>query len=396
MSTADWPRAEQATLAAAIRDPGFRAQVLEAGPDVFAHDLSRRAWQALHTLTHAGHVVDAAALEVALGRPVAAPPSTDYWPVLLEQRLHRQLQRLGRWLTQPHDGASPTAVAARALQSLNQALTATRRSPLLSGTEAAQAGLEALAAGEPRWLASGVPLWDAAAARWGPEDLVVVGARPSQGKTALGVQWAWRTAATGRGTAFCSVEMGPAAIGLRSLAQRLGWSLTDLQTRLLDPAVEQAARDLGAWPWRVVDASGASVADLQAAVARADLHGPRCDVVVVDYLQLLRPAAPVPSREQEISRIAADLKAWARRDRRLVVALSQLTRKVEDRADRVPTLADLRESGAIEQAADAVVFIYHPRASDAVELIVAKNRNGPTGRVPVAWDGPAMRFLARP
>ena len=391
----DWTHAEQATVAAAVRDPGFRATVLDAGAEVFVHAESQRAWRILQEMTRNGHVVDAHAMEVALGEPLTATPSTDYWPILLEQRLQRQLQLLGRWLNKPRDGVSAKALAARALQSLNQALTATHHGAILSGAEASQAGLQKLALGDPKWLTSGVPVWDAATAGWGPEDFVLLGGRPSQGKTALGLQWAWQTAAQGRGTAFCSVEMGGDAIGMRAVAQRAQCSLSELKHRLADPLTAQAVHDLSAWPWYVMDASGASVPDLQAAVARADLLGPRCDVVIVDYLQLLQPSAKVASREQEITRIAADLKNWARRDRRLIIALTQLSRKVEDRTDRVPTLADLRESGALEQAADAVVLIHHAVDSDAVDFLVAKNRNGPTGSVPVRWHGKTMQFLAR-
>lgn len=390
-----WPLAEQATIAAAVVNPGFRATVLDAGADVFSCDVSRRAWNVLKSLTESGHPIDMAALEVALGEPLGVAPSTDYWPVLLEKRLERQLAQIGRWLLKPHDGASATAVAARVLGSLNQALTATQQSAVLSAAETAQAGIGALAMGQPHVLASGVPPWDAATAGWGPEDLVLLAARPSQGKTALGVQWTWRTAATGRGVAFCSVEMGPPAIGMRALGQYLAWSSDQLRSQLSDPAVTRAVAELARWPWSVVDASGASVADLQAAVARAELAGTRCEVVVVDYLQLLRPTGRASSREQEISRIGTELKNWARRDKRLVVALSQMSRKVEERADRMPTLADLRESGALEQAADGVVFIHHPDASDAAHLIIAKNRNGPTGSVPVRWHASTMRFLSR-
>ena len=392
---ADWPQAEQATLAAAVADPGFRATVLDAGAEVFSHADSRRAWQALKALADAGHPIDAAALEAHLGHPLTASPSQDYWPVLLEQRLRRQLEILGRWLLKPHDQSSPTAVAARALTSLNQALMATQHSAVLSAGEATQAGLDILSHGAYRWLTAGVPLWDAAQAQWGPEDLILLAARPSQGKTALALQTTWHTAETGRGVAFCSVEMGPAAIGARALAQHLGWSLDDLRAQLTALAVARSAQALAQWPWHVIDASGASVADLQAAVARADLTGPRCDVVVVDYLQLLRPSTKVQSREQEISRVGAELKQWARRDHRLVIALSQMSRKVEERADRLPTLADLRESGALEQVADAVVFIHHHDDSDSVDLIVAKNRNGPTGSVPLRWHAKTMRFMPR-
>ncbi len=394
MALSDWPIAEQSTVAAAIRDPGFRMRVLEAGEEVFTHEESRRAWRALRELSQAGHVVDAAALEAVLGRPVAAPPSTDYWPVLLDQRLDRQLKMLGRWLQKPHDMISPTAVAARALHSLNQAVVATQSGAILSGAEAAQGGLRRLSMGDPRWLRSGVAIWDAAAATWGPDDLVLVGARPSQGKTALGVQWAWHTARAGRGVAFCSVEMAPEAIGMRAVSQMIEWPLGKMKASVNDPVIEQALKDMTSWPLRVIDANGASVGDLQAAVARAELQGPRCDVVVVDYLQLLRQPLKLGNREQEVARMVADLKGWARRDHRLVVVLTQLKRTVDERPDRLPTLSDLRESGSQEQDADVVVLV-HRTTTEESGLIVAKNRNGPTGAVPVRWHGPTMQFYPR-
>ncbi len=111
MTRSDWPQAEQATLAVFVIDPGFRATVLDAGAEVFSHVDTRRARQAFKALADAGHPIDAAALEGRLGRPLTATPSQDYWPVLLEQRLHRQLEILGRWLLKPHDQHPPTAVA---------------------------------------------------------------------------------------------------------------------------------------------------------------------------------------------------------------------------------------------------------------------------------------------
>ncbi|WP_020375107.1 DnaB-like helicase C-terminal domain-containing protein [Sulfobacillus thermosulfidooxidans] len=386
----EWSKAEEATLALAVVDPGFRARVLAAGADVFTNVQSRRIWDVLQQLSEGGQIVDAAAVELAVGYPILAPPSGDYFPLLLEHRLQRQLQRLGHWLLKPRRAAS-TAVAAQALRSLQEALEEAHQGTLWSGADVAQKGLESLLTGPRRWLASGMVVWDAACAGWGPDDLVLVGARPSQGKTALGLQMTWRTAETGRGAIFCSVEMGPAAIGLRAVCQASGWTPEEVAARLLDPQLEHVLQDLSSWPWHVVDANGAGVADLQAAVARAELDGPRCDVVVVDYLQLLRPARQTTSREQDISRLVEDLKSWARRDHRLIVALSQLSRKVEDRIDRVPTLADLRESGALEQTSDGVVLIHH--LPDAVDLIVAKNRNGPTGAVRVSWDPQTMRFF---
>ena len=118
-------------------------------------------------------------------------------------------------------------------------------------------------------------------------------------------------------------------------------------------------------------------------------------VIICDYLQVVRSTTPERSREQEVARISGDLHQLANDTHSVVVVLSQLSRESERRMDKRPTLADLRDSGAIEQDADAVVLIYHPEDTpDTVQLLVAKNRNGPTGMVACRWDGPSMRFEA--
>lgn len=389
-----WPEADHATWAAVADDPAFRAQVLAAGAAVWTHPLSQQCYAHLAALVREGRVVDRAALSLAVGRPITAPASTAYWPQILDQHLAHHVQAVARWMQRPHAGG-PRAVATRAVTLLQDALHQSQALGVWSGAEAAEAGLARLAAGDPAWVKTGIPALDTATAAWGPGDLVLIGARPSHGKTALGVQIARHTAAHGRGVAFCSVEMAPAAIGMRLVAQGLDTPLAAVVSRLGDPATASALADLAQWPLAVIDANGSRVADLEGAVATQELGGVRYPVVVVDYLHLVTPERALPHREQEVSQIAQALKRWARRDGRLVVALAQLSRRVDDRADRRPTLADLRESGTLEQVADGVILIHHGHAATA-ELIVAKNRNGPTGPVPAVWDGPVMQFQPAP
>lgn len=135
---------------------------------------------------------------------------------------------------------------------------------------------------------------------------------------------------------------------------------------------------------------------LQQAVQRQhtlwEAQGIPLRVVLVDYLQLLEPDTPDRWRDRELAQITTGLKRLAASQQVLVIALAQLSRAVDQRPDKRPVLSDLRESGRIEQDADAVVLIHRPPDGEA-ELIVAKQRNGPTGSIPVAWHGPAMKFF---
>ena len=147
------------------------------------------------------------------------------------------------------------------------------------------------------------------------------------------------------------------------------------------------------------DTPGISVADLRAKCRKLKLtHG--LDLIVIDYLQLMTGSARSESRQQEISEISRSLKAIAREMQAPVIALSQLSRAVESRADHRPMLSDLRESGAIEQDADVVMFLFReeyynatPENKGQAEVIIAKHRNGPTGSAKLLWLGEYTRFM---
>ncbi len=222
-------------------------------------------------------------------------------------------------------------------------------------------------------------------------DLIIIAARPSFGKTALALNIAQTAAKADHKVLIISCEMTIKQLLTRFLVQStgipyhlvMGGRLTKHQCNLLS----QAASLFAKLPIQIVDSSGISDIETERIIAK---HKP--DLVIVDYLQLMTAKGNFTNRECEISYLSRSLKAIAKRYSIPVLVLSQLNREASKNKRR-PQLHDLRESGAIEQDADVVLFIHKP-SSDAttVELIVSKNRNGPCGIVEVLWDKEKMEF----
>lgn len=241
-----------------------------------------------------------------------------------------------------------------------------------------------------------------------PSDLVVIAARPSMGKTAFALNIAANAALkTGGGVAIFSLEMSKEQLALRLLAGEARVDLTRVRTGQLSDRefrdLAYAASHLYPAPIFIDDTPALSVLELRAK-ARRLWRDPaaKLQLVVVDYLQLMRSAEGKDSREQEISEISRSLKALAKELHVPVVALSQLNRQVETRSPPIPRLSDLRESGAIEQDADVIAFIYREEVwrpdtdrRGVADLIVAKQRNGPVGTVELTFLRECTRFENR-
>ncbi len=234
-----------------------------------------------------------------------------------------------------------------------------------------------------------------------PGQLVVLGARPSMGKTALVLGMAVAAAKRDVPTLYCSLEMSRAEVAARFLAME-GVS-TDVQAAGLSARdwarAEQAREKLRTWPLRVDDDAAATVMTVRSRARRmASREG--LGLVVVDYLQLLSHRE-TENRQTQVAEISRELKRLARELGVPVVAVSQLSRNLEAREDKVPRLADLRESGQLEQDADAVLFLHRPVVYDdeadpgIAHVIVAKHRNGPTGTVTLTWLPMRMHFADR-
>lgn len=219
-----------------------------------------------------------------------------------------------------------------------------------------------------------------------PGDLIIIAARPSMGKTALGVQVAKNIAETGNGVLLFSLEMGTDQLNQRLLALQSGVRFENIRRRRLVPrdwdALTRAADHLSTLPLYIDDEAGLHHLQIRSRARKlASREG--LGAIVVDYLQLAHGSGE--SREQEIAQIAGGLKKLAKELKVPVIALSQLNRKVEERTNKIPMLSDLRESGAIEQDADVIIFIYREKVYDkkstnnTAKIVVAKQRNGPTG-----------------
>jgi replicative DNA helicase len=226
-----------------------------------------------------------------------------------------------------------------------------------------------------------------------PSDLIIVAARPAMGKTAFALNVAVNAAQKrGVGVAIFSLEMSKLQLAMRMLCAeaRVNSQLmrTGYLTKLDYPKIIAAAQKLSTLPIYIDDTPGLSLLELRAKARRLKRdQEAKLGMVIVDYLQLMRGHERSDSREQEISSISRGLKALAKELDVPVVALSQLNRQVESRSDRRPMMADLRESGAIEQDADVILFLFRPWVYDKdedehlAEVIIGKQRNGPTDKV---------------
>ena len=245
-----------------------------------------------------------------------------------------------------------------------------------------------------------------------PSDLIVIAARPSMGKTALALNIACYVAKTEDKTvALFSLEMAKEQLALRLLCSEAGVNQQSVRQGYIERGdmdrIAIGASDLYKAPIYLDDTPTMTALQIRGKARR--LRAERgLDLIVVDYLQLVSGYGRFENRNQEISQVARSLKALARELRVPVLALSQLSRAVEARGHpRRPLLSDLRESGSIEQEADVVAFIYRPtyygpeelRAAgyletdrNIAELIIAKQRNGPTGTVRLAWIVELVRF----
>ena len=236
-------------------------------------------------------------------------------------------------------------------------------------------------------------------------DLILIAARPSMGKTAFALNIAeYVTVKKNVTTAIFSLEMSKEQLAKRILAMNSRVDSQKLRTGDLSDQewsdIVDSARIIGGTNLVIDDTPGISVTELRSKCRKLKLEK-NLGLVMIDYIQLMTAGSKhSESRQQEISEISRSLKALAREINAPIIALSQLSRKVESRDDKRPMLSDLRESGAIEQDADVVMFIYRDEyynkdteTPGVTEIIIGKQRNGPIGTVKLGWKSELTKFV---
>ena len=256
-------------------------------------------------------------------------------------------------------------------------------------------------------IPSGYDVIDEKTAGFQRGDLIIIAGRPSMGKTAFALNIAENAAIQhGHAVAVLSIEMSKEQLALRLLCSQTQVPLFRVRSGNLSSGdfkrLALSANPLYNAPIMIDDSPAPTVLEIRAKCRRLKAEG-RLDLVFIDYLQLIRSTSSAENRVQEISQITRSLKALAKELDVPVVALSQLSRAVEQRhgKDRRPQLSDLRESGSIEQDADLVMFVFrqemydrdNPAVKGKAEIIIAKQRNGPTGDVPLTFLHEYTKFV---
>ncbi len=415
---------ERAVLGAMLISSAALAQALDRlTAKVFFTEIHRLIFSAMGNLFDAGTPVDQVTLTAELRRTghldriggvvylaelaseVATAANVDYHgKILLDRYVRRGLQGIGRRMD--YD-AGDLAVEVEQITTAADAglsgLVSLRPGGLVKFDAARSEVLEGISAAATRGdelagLSTGVSSLDARLCGLPPSNLILLAARPSVGKTALACQIALHVAqahADQGQVLFFSVEMPTRDLATRMLAHQSSIEFNRLRLgRLQDHEWLEITRDLGRFaqlPIQIDETGGLSILEARTRTRLAARKGP-VSLVVVDYLQLM--SGKGERREEEVSSVSRGLKALAKEIKAPVLALCQLNRAVEQRGSKIPLLSDLRESGSLEQDADAVVFLSDPQGEESpeIEVTIGKSRNGPKGSFTLHYERKFFRF----
>jgi len=403
----DTTTAERAVIGAAMIEAAFVPYfVSELSADSFTDPARGRIYQEIAKLHEAGQAVDLVTLSTALdGSGIGAsylaeimcevPTATNapaYLSIVQEAHKQRILARgLREALEQAENGSADSIATAQAAIEAANALGAIEIEPI--GAYAMEA---VQAIGERRnSTLTGFPDLDYALDGLHGGDLVILAARPSVGKTALALNIATNIARKGTPVAVFELEMDK-----QKIVQRIAHSLARISKEQVltgnataAEKITQAAEDIAKLPLHIIDRGGMTFAQIKAQCYLIKQRG-GLGLIVVDYLGLIKTSQRRNgTREQEVAELSRSFKLLARELQCPVLLLCQLNRGVESRADAIPSLSDLRESGAIEQDADAVLLLYRDKDNDRiVNLRIAKNRNGEVGTLSLYFHGEHFLF----
>jgi len=426
------PEVERSVLSLMLQYPSARAVVAESlDGDDFSVDAHRVLFEVLKKMADANEAIDVmlaadrlkseglldraggvAALAEVQGWEASEFATEGYVRKLKEKSLVRKLIGVGTWMSE--EGYKPGLAPHEYAEEAERLLFETVHKSARKGAEPLSTILQKVInkvsdLAEHRREFTGIPsgFYDLDDMLFGfqKSDLLILAARPAMGKTSLALNFLLEAGHRGFKAAFFSLEMPKEQLAMRLLAVQSGVDLGKIMRgHVSQEELSEVVRHAGALrdlPLYIDDTAAMTVNGLMSRARRlASEHG--LDLVMIDYLQLMRGSAATTSREQEISEISRSLKALAKELDLPVIALSQLNRALEARRDRRPQLSDLRESGAIEQDADIVMFIYRDEVYDpeskepgVAEVIVAKHRNGGIGTVKLGFEGEKTRFYNR-
>ncbi len=259
--------------------------------------------------------------------------------------------------------------------------------------------------GDITGIPSGYPDLDKMTAGFQRSDLIILAARPSVGKTAFALNVAQNVAArAGETVAIFSLEMGASQLVQRMICAEGNLDASKMRSGSLEEddwqKLTMAIGTLAKAPIYIDDTPGVTVQDIRAKCRRLQTER-GLGMILIDYLQLIHGRGRGENRQQEVSEISRTLKGIARELNVPIIALSQLSRSVEQRQDKRPMMSDIRESGSIEQDADIVAFLYRDdyydketESKNIIEIIIAKQRNGPTGTVELAFLKEFNKFVS--
>lgn len=408
------PIAEQTCIGCLLSKPELMKWT-RLRPEHFDNELNRWVMEAMHDLDKEGKPCDLVHVTIELqdrkrnfevvdltniARSVPTVANFQHYENLVIEswQLRSATNAMSRYQNAIVNGAGPEVLyqAAQELTNLyqKQSLTFTDKTAVMHQM------LEVYESDQPKMKRTGNPDWDRMTGGINPAggDLIILAARPSMGKTAFALDFGWNASQEKILTYVFSLEMGEEQL-LERLYANVG-SIKNLKFRFpkkffdgvdwdrLMIAMDQIRKA----PFDIADKSTITTMDIRATLMQERRKHPDEPIlVIIDYLQLMT-GDKSENRTQEVSKISRELKEIARDLKVTIMALSQLSRKVEERADKKPLMSDIRESGSIEQDADIVAFLYREEYYDAntelkgiVEVIIGKQRNGPTGSYELAF-----------